>query len=182
MPERFRAMMREYRMLSYKVLWFMQDSEGFVVPAKYERLSLVVPTTHDLPTIAGFLSGDDNELRQALELFPRPEMFEEYCKRREQDVKALMTLLAQHQLCPADIGDIEQMVIAILALLAGSGSLLYAISLEDVLGLREQLNVPGTTVEYPNWRERLPLSVEEFLSHPRFQFVAALGKLANRSV
>ena len=34
---------------------------------------------------------------------------------------------------------------------------LVAVQAEDILGLEEQANLPGTTVEHPNWRRRLPL-------------------------
>ena len=33
-------------------------------------------------------------------------------------------------------------------------------TLEDVLGVVEQVNVPGTIDEHPNWRRRLPVSLE----------------------
>jgi (1->4)-alpha-D-glucan 1-alpha-D-glucosylmutase len=32
--------------------------------------------------------------------------------------------------------------------------------MEDVLGLEDQANVPGTVAEHPNWRRKLPLPVE----------------------
>jgi 4-alpha-glucanotransferase len=34
-------------------------------------------------------------------------------------------------------------------------------SLEDAIGVHERPNVPGTTVEFPNWRLALPLGLEE---------------------
>ena len=40
-------------------------------------------------------------------------------------------------------------------------SRLMAISLEDLLQVAEQPNIPGTVDEHPNWRQRLPVSLEE---------------------
>ena len=40
-------------------------------------------------------------------------------------------------------------------------SRLLAISLEDLLGVTDQPNIPGTVNEHPNWRQRLPIVVDE---------------------
>ena len=50
---------------------------------------------------------------------------------------------------------------AIAEFLARTKSRLMAIGLEDLLGVVDQPNVPGTVDEHPNWRRRLPLCVDE---------------------
>ena len=45
--------------------------------------------------------------------------------------------------------------------LARTQSRLLAISLEDLLGLVDQPNIPGTIDEHPNWRRRLPVAIDE---------------------
>src|SRR5581483_958833 len=45
--------------------------------------------------------------------------------------------------------------------IARTPSRLMAISLEDLLGVVDQPNIPGTVNEHPNWRQRLPVGVEE---------------------
>jgi 4-alpha-glucanotransferase len=35
------------------------------------------------------------------------------------------------------------------------------VSIEDALGIVEQVNVPGTVDEHPNWRRRLPVNSED---------------------
>ena len=35
------------------------------------------------------------------------------------------------------------------------------VQLEDVFGVREQANLPGTTDEHPNWRRKLPVALEQ---------------------
>jgi (1->4)-alpha-D-glucan 1-alpha-D-glucosylmutase len=42
-----------------------------------------------------------------------------------------------------------------------------AVQLEDVLGASEQVNIPGTVTEYPNWRRKLPLELEKFSADAR---------------
>ena len=44
--------------------------------------------------------------------------------------------------------------------LAQTKSRLMVISLEDLLGVVDQPNIPGTVDEHPNWRQRLPVSLE----------------------
>jgi 4-alpha-glucanotransferase len=46
--------------------------------------------------------------------------------------------------------------------IAGTPSRLMAISLEDLLDVVDQPNIPGTVDEHPNWRQRLPVALEEF--------------------
>ena len=48
--------------------------------------------------------------------------------------------------------------------LARTKSRLLAVSLEDLLGVVEQPNIPGTIDEHPNWRRRLPVAIEEMTS------------------
>lgn len=46
--------------------------------------------------------------------------------------------------------------------LARTPSGLLSISIEDVLGVPDQVNLPGTDKEYPNWRRRLPIDYDKF--------------------
>ena len=46
-------------------------------------------------------------------------------------------------------------------LLGDTPSKLVVVSIEDMLDIADQPNIPGTVDEHPNWRQRLPVSVEE---------------------
>ena len=50
---------------------------------------------------------------------------------------------------------------AMVKFLARTRSRLLAISLEDLLGVVDQPNIPGTVDEHPNWRQRLPIALDE---------------------
>jgi 4-alpha-glucanotransferase len=50
---------------------------------------------------------------------------------------------------------------AVAGFLAKTRSRLLAISLEDLLGVIDQPNIPGTVNEHPNWRQRLPIAIDE---------------------
>ena len=45
--------------------------------------------------------------------------------------------------------------------LARTKSRLLVISLEDLLGVPDQPNIPGTVDEHPNWRRCLPLAIHD---------------------
>ena len=53
---------------------------------------------------------------------------------------------------------------AVAEFLARTKSRLMAIALEDLLGVLDQPNVPGTVDEHPNWRRRMPLAVDEIVA------------------
>ena len=65
--------------------------------------------------------------------------------------------------------------------LAGAPSRLLVISVEDPLDVREQINVPGTIDEYPNWRHRLPVELEDLRSHPGVMRISEIMRSAGRS-
>jgi len=43
---------------------------------------------------------------------------------------------------------------------------------EDFLGQIEQVNLPGSTAEYPNWRRKASLTVEALAEEPFVQSLA----------
>jgi 4-alpha-glucanotransferase len=42
------------------------------------------------------------------------------------------------------------------------------LQLDDLTGEVDPVNVPTTSREYPNWRRRLSVSLEQLLQDPRF--------------
>jgi (1->4)-alpha-D-glucan 1-alpha-D-glucosylmutase len=62
--------------------------------------------------------------------------------------------------------------------LARTPAALLMVQLEDVLGEADQINLPGTTSEYGNWRRRISLSLERWNDDPRFvQLCDALAEI-----
>jgi 4-alpha-glucanotransferase len=81
--------------------------------------------------------------------------------------------LRQHGLETADFGSVAKY-------LADTPSRLLVISMEDVLGIRDQVNLPGTIHEHPNWRRRLPVSLEDLKNQPALRSTADIMKSAGR--
>ena len=55
--------------------------------------------------------------------------------------------------------------------LAETPSPLVMVAIEDLLGVVEQVNVPGTSDQYPNWRRKLPVNLEDWAGQPTFREV-----------
>ena len=56
------------------------------------------------------------------------------------------------------------------------------VSMEDVLGGADQVNVPGTIDNHPNWRRRLPLGLEALHLQEGFKVVAEIMRSTGRSL
>ena len=166
-PEEVSAAMRERRMLSYKVLYFMKHGSEFVPPSAYPSAALVVTSTHDLPTLAGFISGTDIGVREDLGLWTAEQAGAAAAGRKSE----VETLLRTVQLSGnSSFGEIN---VALHRELASTPCLLQLVQIEDVLGQLQQCNVPGTVDEHPNWQRRYSVPLEELRDHAGFSGVLA---------
>ncbi|MEW6997349.1 4-alpha-glucanotransferase [Colwelliaceae bacterium BS250] len=172
-PNGFGDIMAESGLLSYKVLFFERWENGlYYRPERYPEQSMVTVSTHDLSTIAGWWTGNDLKWRQELNLYPNEQMgIEERADRitdREQLLDALVYegVLAAENFPPMQPAQMNsQLAKAVQAFLAKAPSRVLLVPLEDALGLHEQVNIPGTIDQHPNWRRRLPFTINEFWQH-----------------
>ena len=145
-----RAALAEAGVLGYRLLWFEKDFEGnFKPPGQYPVQALASATTHDLPTLAGFMQARDIEARQAAGLIDE-DIYRSQRAAREDEVRRL-----HHSLETAGFaGDPLGFILATPCLLA-------IINYEDLSGETEQQNLPGSTWQHPNWRRKWRGTVEE---------------------
>lgn len=185
-PEGFGDIMHAAGLLSYKVLYFESWESGlFKRPEMYPELSMVTVSTHDLPTLAGWWTGRDLEWRQNLNLYPNDEMGPQDRQNRIQDRANLIAALEDLQVIdssnapsqsPATMN--RELTLAVQKFLANAPSRIQLIPLEDALEIREQVNIPGTIDEHPNWRQKLPVAIEELCSTESVvQIAEAMQKL-----
>lgn len=151
-----RERLHAWGVLGSKVMWFESES-----PERWPRESLASISTHDLPTLAGHLTGRDEEEQRSLGLRADPDA-RQAASDRLRDWTGL-----------SEGASLEGAAIAAHRLLARSPSLLVAASLEDALGVTERPNLPGTWRERPNWRIPLPKTLEEFEKDPEAMALAA---------
>lgn len=156
--------------LGMDVLAFSRDDDGFVPPAQWRKGAVAMTSTHDLPPIAGWLAGRDIQWRQRLGWTDDAATRD---ARRERDVQVgQLTDLARAT--GVATGDPQTDA---LALTARSPAVLALLPLEDALALEEQPNLPGTVDNHPNWRRRLPPSVDEGSVSTRLRAFAAARTL-----
>ncbi|WP_372668198.1 4-alpha-glucanotransferase [Amycolatopsis kentuckyensis] len=152
--------MHERGMLSSAVLWFERDWDApgkpFTRPDTWDPEAMASISTHDLPTVSGWLEGEHVRVRAELGLLDRGVEAEEEAAAAER--QALRELLAREGIPDDD------MVVALHGLLARAASRLVLTSPADVAGQVRQPNLPGTVDQYPNWRIPLPVSVDGFFT------------------
>jgi 4-alpha-glucanotransferase len=149
--------------LSYRVLLFEEQP-----PEHYPSQALAAVTTHDLPTISGIWSGKDLERQRALGMVVN-----------EGGTREMQRRLSQLSMHGADPQRVQDVTLDVYRRLAGGSARLAAVSLEDLLGVEERPNMPGTSEKsVGNWARFLPLSFEEIVSHPMVVKVACVMREA----
>jgi 4-alpha-glucanotransferase len=149
-PEGFREQMADWGIWSYLVMMFERNDNGsFRGIDRYLPNALVTFNTHDLSTYAGWRCFSDLALKRSLGLDPG-----ESDDARWHALAMLTDVLRHHAIDGDDL-------YAVVKFLAQTRSRLLAISLEDLLGVIDQPNIPGTVDEHPNWRRRLPVAIDE---------------------
>ena len=181
-PDGFRDRMEREAILSYRLLLFERDDDGsFRAPERYPALSLATGTTHDVPTLAGWLTARDVATRARVGLLA-PDEAERSARERRVEASRLLEAFARHgALAPNafdalhraldarrdDAAAYEPAVRAAYRYLAASPAKLVLVQLDDSLGEFEQVNVPGTFVEYPNWRRKNGSDLEDIAGDAR---------------
>lgn len=172
-PEGLKEALAEAGILSYRLFYFTKDEAGHPCEAAdYPTEALVAVGTHDLPTLSAFWTGRDLKLRDELGLWPTPRHREIEIQARERDRAAILDLLRSGDLLPPRPASNEPPAESIYAFLANTPCRLVMVQLEDLLRQLEQVNVPGTTHQHPNWRQRLGIPVEDLFADPRVCRVA----------
>ena len=147
-PEGFRERLADWGIWSYRVVMFEREwaktPAGFIAPEDYPAMSLATFSTHDLATFAGWLSAGDIKVKAALGLDPG---------ETEAQRSDAIRLFAQMM-------DERMSIYDAVGFMARTPSKLLSVAIEDLFGVIEQANVPGTVDEHPNWRRKLPGPIE----------------------
>jgi 4-alpha-glucanotransferase len=165
--------MAEANILSYRVLYFERDASGFLAPEQYPRLAVAVAGSHDLPTLPAWWSGADLELKRALNLYPCADDERRALEERRRDRDELEAAF-RRAACAGGGTDEDTVFDASHRFLAQTCAALALVQLDDVAGETLPVNVPTTTDEYPNWRRRLSLTLEDLAVSARLSAVAGI--------
>lgn len=169
-PPGFREAMDEHGFLGMRVLWFERGRGGsFRPPSTWSRKAAALTGTHDLPTIVGWWQGRDIDWTWKLGRTSGSETLEAEHEARAKERARLWDACRK-----AGVADTRRplasnpgpVVDAAIGYVASSPCEIAIVPAEDLLGLLEQPNLPGTIDEHPNWRRRLPALAEDMLDAP----------------
>jgi len=142
-----------------QVLWFEKEPNGnFIAPADWRRDAVALTSTHDLPTVAGWWTGRDIEWRAKVGIYASEgDEAAERAERSNAKQRLWSALQNAHCVTPGPLpSEAEPAVNGAISYVGKTPCRLSIIPADDICGLREQPNLPGTIHEHPNWRRRLP--------------------------
>lgn len=174
-PKGFRTAMHKRGLYSYSVLQYEQNDVGTICsPDALSTQSLVCFGTHDTPTLAGYREGRDIDWWEKLSWITNKAANTDRARRRLQ-LKGLATA-DQSTSPPASQDKVGNSLPTLAALrtsvhqsLAASNIAMVSIQLDDLFGVVEAQNLPGTIDEHPNWRRRYELPVTQISSLGSFR-------------
>ncbi|THI84657.1 MAG: 4-alpha-glucanotransferase [Nitrospira sp. CG24A] len=182
-PDWVREQLAKARVLSYRVFYFERHADGAMKPpGHYPAQSLAVTTTHDLPTLAGFWSGEDLQVRLKLGAFHDDTAHRQAWEERQRDKARILNALQHERLLPTgvteDLATAPAMTTdlghAIHLYLARTPAYLVLANLEDGLGELSQTNLPGTIDSHPNWTRKYSIPVDHMLHDERLRQLGAV--------
>jgi 4-alpha-glucanotransferase len=185
-PDEVRDAMERYHVYHYKVLLFeKEEDQRFKAPWRYARNALATVTTHDLPTLRGWWEGLDIGLREQLDLYPAASQAEEDGRGRERERVAMMQALSEQRLWhweshepPPDYS--PALARAIQCYLGVSNAGLAMIQIEDLIGMPDPANVPGTHQEHANWQRKVAINTADILAREEVREMLAAMNAARQ--
>lgn len=176
--ENVREALSRFRMFSYRLFYFERNypDPSFLSPRKYPEMALCAVTTHDLPTLSGYWTGRDIEVRRETAKYADNEQWLQQTLDRERDKSLILAALKSegilHDEYPFDTAMSSEMTpelcVAIYEYLARTPCRLMLVSLDDIIGSLNQQNLPGTIDSHPNWIQKTTLTLEDILEDNRF--------------
>jgi len=181
-PDGVREQLSKTCVLSYRVFYFERRSDGaYKAPSDYPQQALAVVTTHDLPTLTGFWSGEDLQVRAGLGFLRDDAARRQAWNERQEEKRRILAALKKEGLLPngmsEDPGTVPAMTPALCraihTYLARTPSWVVLANLEDGLEELSQTNLPGTVETHPNWNRKYACRVEDMLGDQRLRELGA---------
>ncbi|CAM3670152.1 4-alpha-glucanotransferase [Vibrio aerogenes CECT 7868] len=171
-PDEIVDILAEAGIHSYKVFFFETSKDGgYYSPAHYVSQSMATLCTHDMPTLRGFWHCEDLKTGRELGLYPDEEQLKGLFDSRLRCKQEILNSVNWHGNLPEGVGMDATTVPMDHALsealhihLASGASALLSVQLEDWLEMDQPVNIPGTVDEYPNWRRKLSVNLDDLFA------------------
>ena len=159
--DEMRAALRRYGVYSFAVLYFMKSDGEYIAPADWEAKAIAVVSTHDLAPLAAYWQGEDIDLLRDLSVLKTEEQYLSLVRERTQDKRSLSQQLGYGKVQEYSADLVKQLHVHT----AAAAAQLFAFQLENLLPCHAPFNVPGISRDYPNWRVKLPFTLEDLLAN-----------------
>lgn len=158
-PAGLRETLAAASIFSYRVLWFEREGPGFRPAAAYPARALACLASHDLPTFMGWRAGRDIGIALSIGQTGKAQ-----AEIRGAERAAEKRLLDGRTGYTGD--DDNAASAAAHRFVAGTAAQIMLAQADDLAGETDPLNVPGTDREWPNWRRRVQVRVEQLAKSP----------------
>lgn len=173
-PDEIVDLLADASIHSYKVFFFeTAEDGGYYSPTHYQEQSMSALCTHDMPTLRGFWHCDDLKMGEEIGLYPDAEQLKELFLSRAKSKQEILNSVDFHGFLPEGVGrdatfvPMDRYLSDALQLhLAAGSSALLSLQLEDWLEMDKPVNIPGTVDEYPNWRRKLSVTLDDIFNRP----------------
>lgn len=180
-PDGFPEVMKLHNIFSNKILFRQKDENGkFLDTGKYPYLSLCQVSTHDQATSCGYWIAEDIEVNNRCHLLPKREHYLSNIAERNEEREDFLRILKKTKSfyknneksfiknirggkVPKDL----EYSFNIYGMKTNCA--IFLVKTADVYGQVEMENVPGTVDEYPNWRVKLPILLDDIESDGRMR-------------
>ncbi len=158
--------LERWGVLSSKVMYFETEVRHgrFKSPRAYPALALTTANTHDMPTIAAFWRETDIDLRAKVGAIPTRRAVSAARRERAAAREALATTLIDEGLWPTAEAPVTDLALreAVHAFLRRTPSWLVGLSVDDLAGEVEPVNLPGVAPDrWASWTRRMTMSLED---------------------
>jgi 4-alpha-glucanotransferase len=180
LPDGLQDDLAEARILSYRILSYEREDDGFKPADAYPRLSLACISTHDHQTLAGWWRGADIKARAEHGIVPL-DVSRAHVEERQHEREDLKLALGEAgaeppaRLPPTNANDekLKDLVVGAHRFIAKTPSVLAAVRLADMTSEKRPTNIPGTSDSYPNWKPKLSVTIENLEQLSLVQEIAA---------
>ncbi|CCQ10916.1 4-alpha-glucanotransferase (amylomaltase) [Pseudoalteromonas luteoviolacea B = ATCC 29581] len=167
-PPEVRTALDEANIFSNILFYFEKDHSGqFVDPKSYRKDSLLMVANHDVPPFFGWWQNEDIKTKLHFQLIDDVKC-EELKKERQIEKEKLCSWLGWHSDAQLNANSpASQVYQRLLFVLSASGAKWLTVQLDDLDEALAPVNIPGTNLEYPNWRRKLQHSVTTIMKNKK---------------
>lgn len=183
-PDGFHEEMLKVSALSFKIFHHQRNWDGLIMPQNYEQRCLIASGTHDLPSYSAFWKGLDLELAKKMKTISLKQ-YTDHKNTRIQERRQFLEAFQKQGLQTPPFEEWDSVSIKtvpkwfipdVYEFLARTNSMILLVRFEDIIEQDDQINLPGTYLEYPNWRHKLPVFIDSLLTDERVLSVCNILK------